>query len=90
MQLRSILAIVFLLIAIAPAKPATESAAGASLLPLLYTVANRYDPLAWLKGADRFGAGASIYIAERSHHNLLIPHFAASADPSLSFDAKRI
>ena len=90
MQLRSILAIVFLLIAIAPAKPATESAAGASLSPLLYTIANSYDPLAWLNGADRFGADAAIFLSEGSRHNLLIPHFAASADPSLSFDAKRI
>jgi len=89
-QLRSILALVFLLIAIAPAKPATESAASSTDSPLLYTVAKNYDPLAWLRGADRFSADASIYISEGSHQHLLIPAFSASADPSLSFDGKRV
>ena len=90
MQLRSILAVVFLLIAIAPAKPATESGVRGTLSPLLYTIAKSYDPLAWLKGADRFSTGASIYISEGSRHHLLIPDFAASADPSVSFDGKRV
>ena len=65
MPLRSILALVLLLIAIAPARPATKSAASAAPA-LLYTVAKSYDPLAWLKGADRFSSGASIYINEGS------------------------
>lgn len=90
MQLRSILAVVFLLIAIAPAKPATESGVRGTLSPLLYTIAKSYDPLAWLKGADRFSTGASIYISEGSRHHLLIPDFAESADPSVSFDGKRV
>jgi len=89
-QPRSILALVFVLIASAPAKPATEPAASATLSPLIYTVAKSYDPLAWLKGADRFSADASIYISEGGQQHLLIPHFAASADPSVSFDGERV
>lgn len=90
MQLRSILAIALLLIAIAPAKPASESAASANVPPLLYTVAKSYDPLAWLKGADRFSTEAAIYISEGGHWRPLIPDFAASADPAVSFDGERV
>jgi hypothetical protein len=80
---------VLLLIAIAPARPATEFAASATS-PLLYTVAKRCDPLAWLKAADRFSADAAIYISEGSRQRPLIPDFAASADPSVSFDGDKI
>lgn len=85
-----ILAVVFLLIAIPPAKPATGSAPSATVPPLLYTVAKTYDPLAWLKGADRFSADAAIYARAGSGRRPLIPDFAASADPSVSFDGDRV
>ena len=87
---RSILASVLLLIAIAPARPAAESAVSADVPALLYTVAKSYDPLAWLKGTDRFGAGAAIYIREGSGQRPLIPDFAASADPAVSFDGDKV
>lgn len=90
MPLRSILALVLLLIAIPSAKPVTESAPSATVPPLLYTVAKSYDPLAWLKGADRFSTDAAIYISEGSRQRLLIPDFAESADPSVSFDDDRV
>ena len=86
---RPILVIVLLLIVIAPAKPASESAAITTIPPLLYTASQNYDPLAWLKGSDRFSGDAAIYTSEGGRQRPLIPDFAKSADPSVSFDGKR-
>jgi Hydrazine synthase alpha subunit middle domain len=61
----------------------------------LYTVAKVYQPLAWMHGDDRFPSGATIFIHESSVHEsirsrALLPTFAASADPAVSFDGERI
>ncbi len=86
---RSILVFALLLVTIATARPATETAATADL-PLLYTVAKSYDPLAWLPGADRFSPEAAIYIRDGNSQRPLVPGFAASADPAVSFDGERV
>ena len=57
---------------------------------LLYTVARRYEPLAWVEGEERFSAGASIFIQDASGRRRLLPSFAASADPTVSFDGKNV
>ena len=57
---------------------------------LLYTAAPRYEPLAWLQGGERFPLGAQIEIREQGTARPLIPQFAASADPEISFDGKRV
>ena len=57
---------------------------------LLFTVAKRYEPLAWIRGADRFSSGAIIFLQDASGRHPLIPGFAASADPTVSFDGKRV
>jgi hypothetical protein len=57
---------------------------------LLYTVAPQYKPLAWLTGSDRFPQGASIFIQDAHGRRPLMKNFAASADPSVSFDATRV
>lgn len=55
---------------------------------LLFTVAKGYEPLAWIRGADRFSSGANIFLQDASGRHRLIPGFAASADPTVSFDGK--
>jgi hypothetical protein len=49
-----------------------------------------FEPLAWLQGADRFPAGAQVYLSNESGPHPLIPNFAASADASTSFDGQKI
>lgn len=58
--------------------------------PLLYTVAKRYELLAWIRGADRFSSDAIIFLQDASGRHPLIPGFAASADPAVSFDGKSV
>jgi len=56
----------------------------------LFTVAKSYDPLAWIRGADRFSSDATAFLQDASGRHPLIPGFAASADPSVSFDGKSV
>lgn len=56
----------------------------------LYTAATKYDPLAWIEGGDRFPSGANIFIRDANGRRALVPRFVASADPALSFDAKKL
>jgi len=85
---RSLLALALLLIASGPATPAAQTEAAAT--PFLYTVTKVFDPLAWLRGADRFPSGARIFINEKGEKRPLIPNFAASADAALSFDGLKV
>lgn len=87
---RSILACVLLAIALRPAKPAPSAAVG-DLPPILYTVAGSFEPLAWMRGADRFRSGAAIIVRdEKNRERALIPDFAVSADSAVSFDGQRV
>jgi hypothetical protein len=56
----------------------------------LYTAAQQYEPFAWIHGAERFPSGATIMLHASGEDRPLIPNFAASADPTLSFDGQRI
>ncbi len=57
---------------------------------VVFTVAPRYEPLAWLHGDDRFPLGAQIVIRDGTHEYPLVHGFAASADPEVSFDGNRV
>jgi Hydrazine synthase alpha subunit middle domain len=57
---------------------------------LLYTVTMHYEPLAWMRGADRFKSGATIFLRDAQGKQPLVPSFAASADPAVSFDGQRV
>ena len=59
-------------------------------VPIVVTSAPAYDPLAALRGADRFAKGAQLLVVRGDRTELLIPNFAATADASVSFDAKTI
>lgn len=64
--------------------------AGVSPAAILVTAAPAYDPLAALHGAERYPKGAQLLLVREGKPEPLLPHFAASADASVSFDAKTI
>ncbi|HLH08838.1 MAG TPA: hypothetical protein VKW78_16485 [Terriglobales bacterium] len=57
---------------------------------IIYTTAPRYDSEAWLRGAERFPAGAKLWIHDAKRQRELFREFAASADPNVSFDGTRV
>jgi hypothetical protein len=57
---------------------------------LLFTVAKRFEPLAWMYGTNRFSVDASIVLQDARGRHRLLPAFAASADPVVSFDGKSV
>jgi hypothetical protein len=87
---RSILAFWLLLLATGPARPATIAAAINDPVSFLYTTAKSYEPLAWIRGEERFPSGANIFIRDAKGQRPLIAEFAASADPVVSFDGQRV
>jgi hypothetical protein len=64
--------------------------AGAESPILLFTVAKKYDALAWMRGGDRFSADATVFLQDGHGRRPLAAGFAASADPAVSFDGTRI
>ncbi|MGE5110996.1 MAG: hypothetical protein ACM3JB_09085 [Acidobacteriaceae bacterium] len=58
--------------------------------PVAFTVAARYEPLAWLKGGERFPLGAQIFVSDGEREYPLVAAFAARADPEISFDGTHI
>lgn len=57
---------------------------------VVFTMAAQYEPLAWLHGGERFPAGAQIVVHQGTREYPLVPQFAASADPEISFDGTHI
>jgi len=56
----------------------------------LYTVAKQYDPLAWMRGGERFPSAAAIFVYDSTGQHALAAAFAQSADPVVSFDGQRV
>jgi Hydrazine synthase alpha subunit middle domain len=86
---RFILACMLVVVSVGSARQTQESAS-AENAALLYTAARSYEPLAWMHGANRFSPDAAIFIRDNTGQRRLVPGFAASADPSVSFDGQRI
>jgi len=63
---------------------------GVTSVPILVTTAPAYDPLAALRGAERFPQGAQLLLVRGGKPEPLVGDFAASADASVSFDAKTV
>jgi Hydrazine synthase alpha subunit middle domain len=57
---------------------------------IVVTATQAYDPLAALHGADRFPKGAQLLMVSNGKAEPLVAGFAASADASVSFDAKTV
>lgn len=76
------------LISLQPARP--EVVPSTNSPSIVYTVAKRYEPLAWMHGGERFPAGATIFVHDAGGQHALVPTFAVSADPAVSFDGHRV
>jgi Hydrazine synthase alpha subunit middle domain len=87
---RSILACTFLIAVTGPARPANPARQSDDLPPFLFTSAKSYEPLAWMRGADRFSSDVAIFIRDADGRRAFVPNFARSADPAVSFDGKHV
>ncbi|MFN7994177.1 MAG: hypothetical protein U0Q18_11270 [Bryobacteraceae bacterium] len=63
---------------------------GKTTASYVFTATARWDPDAWIKGGERFPAGAAIRIAGPTETRDAAPGFFTTADPDVSFDAQRI
>jgi len=88
--LRSIVAAALLLALSGAARPSAEDINRSNSASFLYTAARSYEPLAWLHAAERFPSGAAIFLNSEAGRRALVPGFAASADPSVSFDGQKV
>jgi hypothetical protein len=57
---------------------------------VIVTAAPVYEPLAALKGSERFAQGAKLLLIHEGKAEPLVPEFAASADASVSFDGASV
>lgn len=57
---------------------------------LLYTEAPRFEPSAWIRGAERFPEGSTIQAVTGRARRTLVAGFFAAADPEISFDARNV
>ena len=87
---RSTLVVLSLLIAFAFKRTAVEASPAPDSPSFLYAVTTHYEPLAWMHGSDRFSSGTTIFVRDASGKHPLLPSFAASADPAISFDGQRV
>ena len=82
------LLVIIMIVGFAP--PFSVLSSGPDSPSFLFTAAKRYEPLAWIRGADRFSSGANIFLQNTSGRHPLLPGFVASADPAVSFDGKSV
>jgi hypothetical protein len=61
-----------------------------STVTCIFTEAPKYEPKAWTEGRDRFPLGATLNVIDGGRRHLLVPGFFASADASVSYDARRV
>jgi hypothetical protein len=61
-----------------------------AVVPFLYTDTARFERDAWLRGQDRFPAGAMLRLADGKAQRDVVPEFFASADAEVSFDGQRL
>lgn len=87
---RTILVFLLVLTAFAFKRTAVEASPALDRPSFLYTITTHYEPLAWMHGGNRFSSGATIFVRDASGKHPLVPGFAASADPAISFDGQRL
>jgi hypothetical protein len=66
------------------------SAGAASGVDVVVTAAPVYEPLAALRGGERFPKGAQLLLVHEGKPEQLLTGFAASADANISFDGTRV
>jgi hypothetical protein len=70
-----------------PESPSLEQVPSADII---VTAAPVYQPLAALRGEERFPKGAQLLLVHEGKAEPLLPTFAASADANVSFDGKTV
>ena len=90
MPRRAILACLFPLLTLAMTRSTLDASPRDESPVFLYTAAKSYEPLAWMRGAERFSSGAEIFVHDQNGQHPLVSAFAASADPVVSFDGQRV
>lgn len=68
----------------------TAGTADLKSTPILVTAAPAYEPVAALRGAERFPKGAQLLLVQEGKTEPLVTDFAATADANVSFDAKTV
>ena len=63
---------------------------GAGCADMIVTSAPVYEPLAALRGGERFPRGAELLLVHEGKAEPLVTGFAASADANVSFDGKKV
>jgi hypothetical protein len=87
----AIIASAALLIPVCGFAPNTAQSSDAEIgADLIVTAAPAYEPLAALRGAERFSKGAQLLIVHEGKTEPLMMGFAASADANVSFDGKTV
>ena len=87
----AMVASVALLIPVCGFAPNTAQSSDAEIgADLIVTAAPAYEPLAALRGAERFPKGAQLLIVHAGKTEPLMMGFAASADANVSFDGKMV
>ncbi|MGD0520804.1 MAG: hypothetical protein ABSA48_06075 [Terracidiphilus sp.] len=82
---------VAILIPICGFAPGSTESHGAKIdANIIVTAAPVYDPLAALRGQERFPRGAQLLLVQAGKAELLVEGFAATADANVSFDGGRI
>ncbi|MGA2807425.1 MAG: hypothetical protein ABSE87_04775 [Terracidiphilus sp.] len=81
----AVAASIILLIPVCGFSPSPESAPSADII---VTAAPVYEPLAALRGQERFPRGAQLLLVHEGKAEPLVPTFADSADANVSFDGK--
>jgi hypothetical protein len=79
-----------LLVAVALASSGGTNQKQPPLPPVIFTAAPVYESLAALDGGERFPQGAQLLLLTDGQMRPLVPGFAASADATISFDAKTV
>jgi len=80
-----------LLIPVCGFAPSPAQSSGAEIgADIIVTAAPAYQPLAALRGDERFPKGAQLLLVHAGKAEPLVAGFAASADANLSFDAKTV
>lgn len=90
MLLRSLTALCLWLLATGPAPLQSQPAVTNADPTFIYTVAKVYEPLAWMRGGERFPKGAALFIKDAKGERPLLGDFVSSADPVVSFDGQRV
>ncbi len=90
MKLRNSLLCTLVSAALIPLCGLTTTVHGKFQGSFIVTSAPAYEPLAALRGGERFARGARLLVVRDGVAEPLIPEFAESADASVAFDAKAV